>query len=193
MNKASKFKTHRQVSAYSSPWSLRNRILILLWPYCWAVFCSWTPKPFNRWRLLWLQMFGARIFGRPFVHSATRIQMPWNLILNHRASLGDGAWLYSLGEIEICEDATIGPDAFLCTGTHQFNTPNRALQTAKICIGRSAFIGARAFVMPGVFVGEHAIVGACSVVTKNVASNSVVAGNPATAINSKCSELDAAI
>ena len=52
-----------QIGALESPWSLGNRVLRLLWEFCWAVFCGWTPKPLNGWRLLWLKLFGAKIHG----------------------------------------------------------------------------------------------------------------------------------
>lgn len=48
-----------------------------------------------------------------------------------------------------------------------------------ICIGDHVFIGARALIMPGVTIGDRSVVGAGSVVTKSVPTNSVVAGNPA--------------
>jgi len=141
--------------------------------------CRWTPKPLNAWRLIWLKLHGAKIYGRPFVHQRARVTIPWNLTLHDRACLGDGAVAYSLGEIEIMPDATVAQEAYLCTGTHDFNNSVRPLQTGKILIGRSAFIGARAFVLPGLAIGEGAIIGACSVVTKNVDAGSRVAGNPA--------------
>jgi acetyltransferase-like isoleucine patch superfamily enzyme len=53
------------------------------------------------------------------------------------------------------------------------------LQVAKITIGPHAFVGARAFILPGVVVGERAIVGAGAVVTRDVAPSMIVAGNPA--------------
>lgn len=152
---------------------------MLAWGFVWTVFCAWTPKPFNRWRLIWLRLFGMKIYGTPFVHQAARIQIPWNLTMHDRACLGDGAFAYSLGEIEIFEDATVAQQAYLCTGTHKFNEPSRPLQTGKITVGRSAFIGARAFVMPGVTIGEGAIVGACSLITRHVDPHTTVAGNPA--------------
>ena len=52
------------------------------------------------------------------------------------------------------------------------------LAVGKITIGEDAFVGARAFVMPGIKIGARAIVGACSVVTKDVPENVVAAGNP---------------
>src|SRR6266576_612221 len=97
-----------QTSAFESPWSNGQRALRALWEFCWFVFCQWTPKPFNPWRLFWLRVFEAKIEGTPFVHSRARIAIPSNLTLRDRACLGDRANAYSLGEIEIGERAVIG-------------------------------------------------------------------------------------
>ncbi len=172
-------RTHLQPTAYASPWSRRQRCRALLWDGCWALFCRWTPKPLNVWRLLWLRAFGATIRGRPFVHQRARIQLPWNLTLHDRACLGDRANAYTLGPIEIHEGATVAQEAYLCTGTHKFDDPALPLQTAPITIGAHAFIGARAFILPGVEIGQRAVVGACSVVCRSVPAGAVVAGNPA--------------
>ncbi len=164
------------------PWSARFRMAMLLWECCWTLFCAWTPKPLNRWRLFWLRLFGARISGTPFVHQRVRIQIPWHLTLHHRACIGDGATIYTLDRIEIEEGAVVAQDAYLCTGSHDFDNPELPLITQPIRVGKRAFIGARAFVLPGISIGADAIVGACAVVTKNVPDNAIVAGNPATCI-----------
>jgi putative colanic acid biosynthesis acetyltransferase WcaF len=98
--------------------------------------------------------------------------------LHDRACLGDRANAYSLGEIEIGERATIAQEAYLSTGSHDFSQPSVPLTTAKITIGADAFIGARAFVLPGVIIGERSVIGACSVVTENVPPDVFAAGNP---------------
>lgn len=171
--------THAQAGAYASPWTLRQRIELLAWDYVWALTCRWTPKPFNPWRLLVLRGFGAEIHGTPFVHQRARVTQPRNLVLHHRACLGDGAHAYALGRIELHEGATIAQEAYLCTGTHDFASPDLPLQTAPIVIGRDAFVGARAFVLPGITLGAGCLVGAMAVVTRDVAPGTLVAGNPA--------------
>ncbi len=168
-----------QKSAYDSPWTLRQRIAMLAWEYCWAIFCLWTPKPLNAWRLAWLRLFGAQIHGYPFVHQRARIAIPWNVILHDRATLGDRANLYSLTTIELGPRAIVAQEAYLCTGTHALEDANLPLRVAPIRIGADVFVGARAFIMPGVTIGAHAVVGACAVVTKDVLESHRVAGNPA--------------
>lgn len=168
-----------QSSAYDSPWTIQQRIKLLVWEYVWWICCSWTPKPANPWRLWWLKMFGAKIIGTPFVHQRARIQIPWNLEMHHRSCLGDRSNAYSLGKILLMEHSTIAQEAYLCTGTHAFDKPSKNLITSPIIVGKNVFVGARVFVLPGIEIGENAIIGACSVVTKNVLAGSVVKGNPA--------------
>lgn len=179
MSSSSDSKTYQQATAYDSPWTVGQRVKMLLWSASWSVLCAWTPKPLNQWRLFVLRCFGARLHGTPFVHSRARIQIPWNLTLHHRACLGDRAHAYSLAMITVEEGATVAQEAYLCAGTHDFTLVALPLKTAPITVERDVFIGARAFVLPGVRVGAKAIVGACSVVTKNVAPYAIVAGNPA--------------
>src|SRR6202011_3808380 len=133
----------------------------------------------------WLRVFDAKIDGKPFVHQRARIAIPWNLTMHDRACLGDRANAYTLGEIEIGARATVAQEAYLSTGSHDFSHPALQLVTAKITIGEDAFIGARAFVMPGVEIGARSVIGACSVVTKDVPQNVVAAGNPCRVIRSR--------
>jgi len=99
--------------------------------------------------------------------------------MNHRACLGEKTNAYSLGKIDIHKGATIAQEAYLCTGTHEFSDPALQLIVKKITIEANAFIGARAMILPGVKVGKNAVVGAMSVVTKDVHADQIVAGNPA--------------
>ena len=105
--------------------------------------------------------------------------------MEHRACLGECANAYSLGKIDIQEGATIAQEAYLCTGTHDFNDPSLQLITKPITVGKNAFIGARAMILPGVSIGNQAIVGAMSVVSKDVPDHQVVAGNPAKKIGER--------
>lgn len=167
-----------QTSQFASPWPVEERLRRLVWEFCWAIFCSWTPKPANSWRLFWLRVFDVRIHGTPFVHQRARISIPWKLTLHDRACIGDRANIYNLGEIELGPRAVLAQEAYLCAGTHDFSQAIMPLVVAKITIGEDAFVGARAFVMPGVKIGARSIVGACSVVTADIPDDVIAAGNP---------------
>jgi putative colanic acid biosynthesis acetyltransferase WcaF len=92
--------------------------------------------------------------------------------------LGDRANAYNLGEIEIGAGATVAQEAYLSTGSHDFRQSGIPLTVAKITIGEDAFIGARAFVLPGITIGARSVIGSCSVVTHDVPENVIAAGNP---------------
>lgn len=71
---------------------------------------------------------------------------------------------------------------------------SKKYRVEKVIIGDNVFLGANSVILPGVIVGDNVIIGAGSVITKNVPSNSVIAGNPARIISSiteyieKCEE-----
>ena len=75
--------------------------------------------------------------------------------MQHRACLGEYTNAYSLGKIEIHERATVAQEAYLCTGTHDFNDPSLQLITKPIAVGKNAFIGARAMILPQDLANMH--------------------------------------
>ena len=82
------------------------------------------------------------------------------------------------GGITIDDDVMIGPNVRIVTDNHDFE--NRMLLRCKpVHIGRNAWIGVGAIILPGVTIGENAVVAAGAVVTKDVAPNTIVGGNPA--------------
>ena len=164
-------------------WSALTKFRMLLWEWSWMVLCRWTPKPLNPWRVMILRLFGCGVESGAFVHQRARIQIPWNVHLGRGSCLGDGANLYSLDRIDVGAGSVVAQEAYLCTGTHDFEDPAFPLLVAPIVLGAAVFVGARAFVLPGVNIEDRSVIGACSVVTRDVAAGSVVAGNPARIIH----------
>lgn len=91
-----------------------------------------------------------------------------------------GVMFTDLGGIIIDDHVLIGPFAKLLTVNHPTDpTKRRGLITKPIRVKRNAWIGAGATILPGVTVGENAIVAANATVTKDVPDNVTVAGTPA--------------
>ena len=80
--------------------------------------------------------------------------------------------------ITIGKHATVSQYTYLCTGTHDFERSDMPLITAPIVIEDQAWVCACVFVGPGVTVGQGAVIGARSVVFKDVKPWIVAAGNP---------------
>ena len=87
----------------------------------------------------------------------------------------------ALVTIEDC--AFFGHDVLVLTGSHDYNQfgidRQEAIIAKPITIKRGAWIASRAVILQGITIGEHSVVGAGSVVTKDVAPYAVVHGNPA--------------
>ena len=97
-----------------------------------------------------------------------------NVFINHDCTFLD------IGGITIEDDVLIGPKVSLITESHPLNPVERKALLAKpIVLKRNVWIGAGATILPGVTVGENAVVAAGAVVSKDVPANTVVAGVPA--------------
>ncbi|ADB38216.1 DapH/DapD/GlmU-related protein [Spirosoma linguale] len=102
------------------------------------------------------------------------ISLGQNVFINHACSFLD------IGGITIEDDVQIGPHVNLTSENHPLDPADRkTLIPRPILIKRNAWIGAGATILPGVTVGENAIVAAGAVVSQDVPPNTVVAGIPA--------------
>ncbi|MCL2715602.1 MAG: sugar O-acetyltransferase [Alphaproteobacteria bacterium] len=88
---------------------------------------------------------------------------------------------YDLGGLDIGDDVMIGPNVSLITAGHPLQPSRRRQETIgnPILIGNNVWIGTGAIVIGGVSVGDNAAIAAGSVVTRSVAANTLVGGNPA--------------
>ena len=128
-------------------------------------------------------MFGGEVCNTLIARSV-RIYAPWNLKLES-ANIAPGVRIYNKAKITIGDFTVISQRAYLCTASHDVDSPRMELVVKPIEIQARAWVAAQAIVLPGVFIGEGAVVGAGSVVSKDVAPWTVVAGNPAKFIKNR--------
>lgn len=99
--------------------------------------------------------------------------------------IGPGAMLDGAGGISLGEGTILAPAVKVLSRNHNFNEDIQALPfdnvvlVAPVGIGRYVWIGTQAVVLPGVTIGDGAVIGAGAVVSKDVPSCAVVVGNPA--------------
>jgi acetyltransferase-like isoleucine patch superfamily enzyme len=114
------------------------------------------------------------IFPPFHVNFGRFISIGKNVFINHACSFLD------MGGITIEDHVLIGPRVNIVTENHPLDpTDRRALITRPVVIKRNAWIGAAATILPGVTIGENAVVAAGAVVSKDVSANTVVGGIPA--------------
>lgn len=104
-----------------------------------------------------------------------------SITLGRNVAINSFAKLFGHGGITVGSFAQIGPGAILTTTTHNFEEQMVA-SFHRIVIGDWAWIGANTTVLAGVTIGEHSVIGAGSVVNKDIPPNSVAVGNPAKVI-----------
>src|ERR1700684_3133737 len=106
--------------------------------------------------------------------------------VGHNVFVNQNCTCYDLGGLDIADDVMIGPNVSILTAGHPLEPSQRRAATIgkPIVIERGVWIAAGAIIIGGVTVGEHSVVAAGSVVTKDVPANSLVGGNPARVIRS---------
>jgi putative colanic acid biosynthesis acetyltransferase WcaF len=171
---------NRRARKYSSGEMIRR----VLWTLAQPLF-RFSPRPCFGWRCFLLRCFGAKLGRNVHVYPSAMIYFPWNLEAGDESAIGEYAYIYNLGRVTIGARATISHRAHLCAGTHDHTKSNFPLLRPPIFIGDQSWVCADAFVGPGVSIGEGAIVGAGSVVMKDVKPWMITIGNPARAIKGR--------
>ena len=163
-----------------TPYPLGEVCARIAWAFVQGTLFRWSPRPLHAFRATLLRIFGAKI-PEPFqvvIFPTVRITFPWKLTLAPRSMVGPGVMLYNLAPITLQRGANVSQHCHLCAGTHDFNRWSMPLVTRPIVIGENAWLAADVFVGPGVTVGELCVVGARSVVLKDLPPRMVCAGQP---------------
>jgi putative colanic acid biosynthesis acetyltransferase WcaF len=163
-----------------TPYPRREVLMRWLWALVQATLFRWSPRPFHGFRTRLLKLFGATISApsQVVVFPTARITFPWKLTLEPRSMVGPHVTLYNLATITLQRGANVSQNCYLCAGTHDFSRWDMPLVTAPIVIGENAWLGADVFVGPGVTVGELCVVGARSVVVKDLPARTIGVGSP---------------
>ena len=109
-----------------------------------------------------------------------------NIKIGKNVFINAGCKFQDQGGIEIGDGALIGHGVVLATLNHDFAPENRStLHPSAIKIGKNVWIGSNATVLPGVSIGDGAIVAAGAVVTRDIPAKTIAAGVPAKVIRKK--------
>ena len=167
----------KSLSEYKIPFSQSCRRFVFI--IFWFVFCKFSPPSFHRYRIFFLNLFGAKVDYSCFVYPSIKIWDPINLLMSCNSCLGPRVNVYNVSKVELRHKANVSQDTTLCTASHDYEDKNFPLIVGDIILHQNSWIGAESFISPGVNIGSFAVVGARSVVSKSVKKNVLVVGNPA--------------
>jgi putative colanic acid biosynthesis acetyltransferase WcaF len=166
-------------AAFGQPaFTLGNRLRRGFWNVIYYLLFFPSPRPLHAWRRFILRRFGADVARGCHIYPKAVIWAPWNLSMGEGASIANGAEVYNPSAIRIDDYAVISQGAYLCGASHDYRQWSFPLVSGPITIGKHAWIAARAIVQMGIVIGDGCVIGAGSVVTKNMPPWTVCAGNP---------------
>lgn len=125
----------------------------------------WCPR---RLRPVILRAFGATVGTGVTIRPAVKIHWPWKLAIGDDTWIGEESWLLNLEPITIGSDVCISQRAFLCTGSHDHDSPDFRYDNGPIVVEDGAWIALGALVLRGVTVGRGVVVPAGAVVRRNL-------------------------
>lgn len=139
----------------------------------------------NVWGIINLGKRGINVTIRP----SAMISNPENVFLNDRITIQRHVYLMAGNSSKITVDSNtlISPGCFITSSNHGFKK-NELIWTqpaieSDVLIGSDVYIGAHSIILPGVKIGNGAVIGAGSVVTKDIPEYSIAAGVPAKVVS----------
>ena len=135
---------------------------------------------------LWRELFGTLGEGA-VINPGFACDYGFNIHFGQRAFVNFNCVFLDCAPIAIGDDLQMGPGVQLLTAEHPLDPATRrtGVETARpIHIGHGVWFGGGAIVLPGVTIGDGSVIGAGSVVTRDVPGRTVVAGNPARRLRS---------
>ncbi len=159
-------------------WDRRIKIKRGIWEWFLKPLFLWLPRPCGRQRIALLRLMGAEIGDNCLIEPGVNVLMPWNLRLASSVAIGRQTEIYNYAMVEVDTMTVISQYSYLCTGTHDYTHPHMPLIWKSIRVGSECWIAAGVFIGPGRTIGNGTVVGACSVVTKDMPPWTVCAGNP---------------
>jgi len=179
----------QQLDTYKLPKNFRGRnaFVVQLWWIIQGVFFRNSPQFMYGFRNFLLRSFGAKIGNNVIIRPTVRVTYPWRVSIGDYCQIGDDVVLYSLGEIEIGNNTVVSQKSYICAASHDYEKSTFDIFSKKVTIKDQCWLATDVFVGPGVTIEQGTVVGARSIVYKDLPGNKVCKGNPAKIIRDRVS------
>lgn len=144
----------------------------------------------NLRRFMLRQFFGADIARNAVLYGGFEIRSPRKLKIGKSSVIGHRAVLDARGGLIIGSNINMSSEVMIWTAQHNYRDMNFETDFKAVTVGDYAWLGPRCIILPGVTIGEGAVVAAGAVVTKDVEFYTVVGGVPAKKISDRPHDLD---
>ena len=141
----------------------------------------------SRWVRNWLyrNAFAVHVSKRSIIYHGATWEQPWKVKIGEKTIIGENALIDGRMGVDIGDNCAISGELRLFTLQHDIESPGFGSRGGKVTIGNRVYIGYRATILPGVHIGDGAVIAAGAVVTKDVDPWTVVGGVPAMKIRER--------
>lgn len=162
------------------------------WLRLWKQSIDWfllnnviSSFPSQTVRIIYLRLLGAKIASGVPVYGGSEFRNPKGLRVGKGSSLGHRAILDARKGLTIGENVCFGTEVMIWSLHHDYNDISFCATGAKVTIGDYVWLGSRCIILPGVNIGNYAVIASGAVVTKDVPDYAVVGGVPAKQISAR--------
>ena len=138
-----------------------------------------THVPSGRLRVAWLRAFGAHIGRGSHLDTGSRVLGLKQLSIGENCVIGASCLLDARGSLVLDDDVVFGPHVHTIGGVHMINSNDFRFVMSPIHIGHHAVVRARVTLLPGVDIGDGAVIVECALVRDDVPAMAVASGIPA--------------
>ena len=165
---------------------MRSALYGLVWTFS-AVLAAMPSLVVRRAAL---RLLGARLGPSVVLYGGVFARSPWRLAIGGGTVIGHACHLDARGGLTIGAHVNISSEVNIWTNEHDPHSSDFAITSAPVVIDDHAWLGNRAIVLPGVHIGQGAVVCSGAVVTRDVAAMQIVGGVPARTIGVRRSDLN---
>lgn len=167
-----------------------------LWKFFKKLRYPTAPIPLSLWSLNFLIQRVFRVNGNVpwMVNFTSRVISPQNIEIGENVwisfAASGGCYIQGINGVSIGDNTIFAPNVCIVSANHNSENLAKHIPGKAVQIGKHCWIGANVVILPGVTLGDHVIVGAGSVVTKDFPDRSVIVGVPAHILHKTDQEID---